>query len=307
MSFEYFTRVHSPSSAEKLVSGRGGRGLPLREDALLAQFGRHRFQKNRIPTALVSTSSRMIDSIQRALSMVYEGREDPNKVFIVFIVIPTSDGFRPHSAQILAERLGLTNAGAFQYEYIFEWKIPSEYIVHAVSVQTLLDRGFPVDRFVDKRTKRVLSTSEAREKMGKALLEGSYGLDLESDLSSMARCFGVRAPGNYIANRLLQDCSYNYGGITVVIKSKGLSYQINREDVKEGISTFLVDGWLLHSDFLASRGAYLEWIELMEDLMVDAAIDCYENGATEDKVNKYYAKQEDICHQREAYALEIGL
>ena len=34
----------------------------------------------------------------------------------------------------------------FVNEYLFEWEVPEEYIAHKISVQTLLSRGFNLDR-----------------------------------------------------------------------------------------------------------------------------------------------------------------
>jgi hypothetical protein len=51
----------------KNMSGRGAVGEKLGNDKLLAEFQKHRFLKNTEPTALVSVSSRIVDTLSRAL------------------------------------------------------------------------------------------------------------------------------------------------------------------------------------------------------------------------------------------------
>jgi hypothetical protein len=81
-----------------------------------------------------------IDVLRRAFDKLYEG-EEPDQIWIVFISVPYKDKSTYHHAEHLARDIGHDTPRMFKNEYIFEWEIPEEYIVHKVSVQTLLERG----------------------------------------------------------------------------------------------------------------------------------------------------------------------
>lgn len=68
-----YTRVFSQSSAGELVSGKGLGGSPLSDTQLLDEFRIHSNKANREPTALLSVSTRSIDTVRRA----FEKHENP--------------------------------------------------------------------------------------------------------------------------------------------------------------------------------------------------------------------------------------
>lgn len=215
---ELYTRVYSPSSAGSLVSGLGGlevNGPPLGHHELFQQFRLHCSLSNRKPTALVSVSSRLIDTLHRAYSKFYDDGEDSATIWIAFIRRPaTSDTARCHSAKDLA-RLSWPNNTTevnrkFKYEFVFEWKVPQELIVHQVSLKTLIDRGFDMHRWLwsyDEGNRALLSTGHLRELMARYIYDSNTDpYDIGRDLGHMAWCFG--APENvfrYISFRLRSD------------------------------------------------------------------------------------------------------
>jgi hypothetical protein len=70
-----YTRAYSKSSAGQFVSAKGLKGDPLSDTALLYEFRNHANIRNRKPTALVSVSDRIVDTLKRAFNKHYEDRE----------------------------------------------------------------------------------------------------------------------------------------------------------------------------------------------------------------------------------------
>jgi hypothetical protein len=142
-SSRIYTRVYSNSSDGKLVSAKGPKVDALTDTALLEEFRNHAIKRNRKPTALVSGSDRIVDTLQRAFSKHNDG-EPPAEIWIAFIEVPSTTNqslTRIHSAKELAERCGHPNPNLFYHEVVFEWAIPEDYVLHRVSLQTLLQRG----------------------------------------------------------------------------------------------------------------------------------------------------------------------
>lgn len=120
----------------------------LTRPELLVNFRNHSILNNREPTALVSTSSRIIDTIARAFRIIWENKRlGPDDVSIAIIESPEHAGGQPprtqhtppvvHHAQALAEECGHESANLFKYEWIFEWQIPIQH-VRVVSLGDLM-------------------------------------------------------------------------------------------------------------------------------------------------------------------------
>lgn len=78
----------------------------------------------REPIALISVSSRLIDTLLRAFNKFYKGFESTDQIWIAFILVPHIDKAIYHHVEGLAKRWGIKNLGGFLYEYVFEWEIP---------------------------------------------------------------------------------------------------------------------------------------------------------------------------------------
>ncbi|KAL4736248.1 hypothetical protein BDV11DRAFT_194294 [Aspergillus similis] len=139
---QLFYRCFSTTSAGELRSGRYYDGHPtLSEMELLREFNKHQIRENTQPTALVSVTNRPLEAVNRALAKYYHYGEAPEAIWIAIIRIPGGENYnRPRHAKKLAQQSRLRNADVFKYEYLFEWEIPLEYVVHRVSVRALLDR-----------------------------------------------------------------------------------------------------------------------------------------------------------------------
>ncbi|KAL8991709.1 MAG: hypothetical protein Q9169_007722, partial [Polycauliona sp. 2 TL-2023] len=124
-------------SAGGLVSGKGPIGNRLSKSTLLEEFSRHSDKRNRIPTALVSASDRIVDAVKRAFDKYYSEGDSPAGIWIAFIEIPSTideAAIPMHPAKKLAEDCCLFEPNRFCHEVVFEWAIPEKYIVHQVSL-----------------------------------------------------------------------------------------------------------------------------------------------------------------------------
>ena len=98
---------------------------------LLNEWEHHRDMDNRKPTALVSVSDRIVDTVQRAYEKYYDFDEDPKVIWIAFIRVSNrwrGCQFRVHWGVELAEEYGWDDAGAFRHEFVFEWSIPEDFL-----------------------------------------------------------------------------------------------------------------------------------------------------------------------------------
>ncbi|KAI6571193.1 hypothetical protein MCOR04_007896, partial [Pyricularia oryzae] len=214
--FFYFTRAYSP-----LSSGRhgtvSGRLLSLTElqnyikdEMVFDDFQRHADVSNREPTSLISTSSRITDTLARAFQKHILG-EPADEVWIIFGRIPIDDynrmrsQARIHNAMDVATRLHMETPKKFRYEYLFVSEIPTEFVQHKVSVRTLLDRGFPSELLGECATRN--PTANLQRAMMQWFSYECGGLDVEEllvdyaagrVLGSFVKHFGARAPGGFI-------------------------------------------------------------------------------------------------------------
>ncbi len=258
---KYFYRCFSNDSAGGLVSGKGRSLGQLSHDSLWTEFNNHAILRARVPTALVSVSSRVIDTIQRAFNKHYNDRVSPDQIWIVFIHVLDVDSHVYHHGENLAQRWGLSKPEMLRYEYFFEWEISEQYVLHKVSVRMLLQRGFHLDEY---RVGQALpSTREFREEFAKKNLHpryGGYGIGLS--LGGLARHFGARAPVRQIALQLQQDCCFerfvdpehHSMNVSYWDDSSGifkLDFSHFRE-IEDGINTALFDWWLADSQFVTA-------------------------------------------------------
>lgn len=157
---------------------------------------------NRKPTALVSASVRIVDTLKRAFDKHNEHGESPAEIGIAFIEpksIENGNLPRIHSARQLAKQCNLQNPEFFSYEFVFEWAIPEKYVLHKVSLQTLMERGLPMDWLLPP------STEEVRRYIAREFQQcGPWEIGVA--LGFFARNFGARAPLNWVSHQLLRDC-----------------------------------------------------------------------------------------------------
>lgn len=273
-----YTRVYSKSSAGQLVSAKTPKGDPLSDAALLEEFRNHANKWNQEPTALLSGSDRIVDTLKRAFDKHYEDGESSAEIWIAFIEVPPTiieTPTRIYSAKELAQKCQLPEPNLFSHEVIFEWAIPETYVLHEVSLQTLMKRGLQKDCFL------LPSTAEVRYYTARGF-QRRDPWDIGVTLGFFAQKFGARAPLDWVSHRLFHDCvrakildddivrlNYAHGDTEIV------DFQFFC-DLDDGIDTSLCDWWLADIDFYENYGEFKEWREVTEDSMTWDLIDFWE-------------------------------
>jgi len=273
-----YTRAYSKSSAGQFVSAKGPKGDPLSDTALVQEFRNHADKWNRKPTALVSGSDRIVDTLKRAFDKHYKDGESSADIWIAFIEVPpTINDTAPqiHSAKELAEKCGLEKPNKFSHEVVFEWAIPEKYIVHEVSLQTLMKRGLQEHCLLQPSTLEVRRYT-ARE------LQRHDPWEIGITLGVFAQKFGARAPLTWISHQLFYDCvrakivdddvvrlNYKHGHTEIV------DFQFFC-DLDDGIDTSLCDWWLSDIDFLLDYEEFKEWRDVTGDSMTLDLIEFWE-------------------------------
>lgn len=200
----FVSRFYYRLSAGAIICGEGlddKRFLSLTE--VREEFRWHR-NKNQIerPTALVSTSSNILRTISGAFAHWRKWEEEgvrADEIFIAFMRLPLGNGRREtkwHWAKDLAQELGDEDANLYASEYVFEWEIIPELVMHEVSLQTLLNRAIEKgiwDRSKDWSNTEMLNTTLSnRAGIGgsghKSMFEAGISMGV------IAKCFGAERP-----------------------------------------------------------------------------------------------------------------
>lgn len=330
-----YTRVYSRRSAGELVSGKAPRGDPLSNTALLEEFRNHANQKKF--TALVSASDRIIDTLKRAFEKHYIYNESSADIWIAFIELPPNineDATQIHFGQELAEKCGLPKYYLYSHEVVFEWAIPEKYVVHKVSLQTLIKRGLQEHYFVQpctaegRPTVNVRSTADVRYYITREL-QRHAPWEMGAALGVFAQKFGARAPLKWISYQVFHDCMRPAIVDIDVVKLKCLDYYAHEHtkvvdfqyllDLDDGIDTRLCDWWLSHI------AVFEEWRDETEKRMRWEPVELWEtwhdvdcNGAIKElstnerlsynkQRNKLLAEHEKKRADIEAEAAKLGV
>jgi hypothetical protein len=139
-----------PDSAGGLESGKLHHGV--RRDnftaaGLLEEFQEHRNLYNRTPTAFVSTTSNFLRALHIAIQRVYDG-EDTRQIKIEFLTSRTDAQTKIYPARDFAIKSGSSEEEAenFVNEYLFLWNVPNDNVIHVVSMDLVIRRGFALPR-----------------------------------------------------------------------------------------------------------------------------------------------------------------
>ena len=272
-----YTRVYLGGSVRQLASGKGLSDNPLSRTALLEEFKIYaRWIQE--PTALVSASDRIVDTLKRALDMYHEDH-NPAEIWIAFIEIPPTTKeitTRKHSAKELAEECKIPEPNKFSHEVVFEWAIPEKYVVHKVSLQTLLQRGLHEQCFPQD-----MSTADIRRGFARGFqLQDPFDIGLS--LGIFARNFGAYAPLNWISHQLFHDCVWVQIVVDDVVRlpfTHGCTETVDFRffaDLDEGINTSLYEWWLSDPDFQLDYEEFDEWRGVAEDSITWDLIEFWE-------------------------------
>lgn len=305
-----YTRAYSKSSVGQFVSAKAPKDDPLSYTALLEEFRNHAKKSNREPTALVSGSDRIVDTLKRAFDKHYEDGESSAEIWIAFIEVPPTineTATRIHSAKELAEKCELPEPKLFSHEVVFEWAIPEKYVLHEVSLQTLMKRELQEHCFLKPSTTEVRCYT-ARE------LQRHGPWEIGVTLGFFARKFGARAPLNWVSHQLFHDCvrakiidddvvrlKYEHGHTEIV------DFQFFC-DLDDGIDTSLCDWWLSDVDFFLDYEEFKKGREVAEDSMTWDLIEFWEtwHDVDYDGTIKELSAKEKLSYDEEKNKLLVG-
>ncbi|KAM0134450.1 hypothetical protein ACHAO1_005662 [Botrytis cinerea] len=303
MSSRLFYRAYSPNSAGDIVCGKSKTGLRPSHIDVTREFDKHRDIENRIPIALVSVTSSIIRAIKTAFNKHYKDGENPVGIWIVFIGVPYQD----------ADRKG------FKDEYLFEWEIPMEYVVHRVSVKTLVDRGLDMkgyreeiwDRELNRRVSILPRTAILRNRIANTVCDVSYSHNLfESHvyLAEMARAFGARVVCLNIPWEIFADCCvHSYSCPTDFVQR----YDAMQEDC----NIVLLDWWLIGDRFNDEYESHLDYADELQEIMTSQWVELSGNMNDTSEDSAWFKQEygtlmernEEIEATIEANAVRIGL
>ncbi|KAL8991809.1 MAG: hypothetical protein Q9169_007633 [Polycauliona sp. 2 TL-2023] len=237
-----------------------------------------------------------------------------------------------HPAKQLAEKCRLFEPNRFFHEVIFEWAIPEKYILHQVSLQTLIERGIHKDYFAPLADPAErMSTEQIRCYIANGI-QGPSIWETGLSLGFWARRFGARAPVAWISRQLFQDCV----GMTVLkaigafklYYAHGPTEIVDFEywnDLQDGIDTCLYEWWLADDEFNLRYAIFDEWRDMREESMVSDFVDLWElwykpdHGGAEREISpeeqslcdlaqeKISVKHARITSEIEEEAIRIGL
>lgn len=244
-----YTRVYAESSPRQLISGKGRCDRALSKTERQNEFRLHSNFDNEEPTAFVSVSSRIIDTLNRAYKLHYDYNGPAENVKIVFIRKPAHGAIPVEHAEKLAEECKYDDSGKFKYEFLFQWYIPEDLVDHAVSLETLQVRGLDwyqnnFDYELWKESTRNLIARIADDIWCIAKESGFWGVGMY--LGCFACFFGAKADLYWIANQLFDDC--------VGIKTRKL-YSLDY--MHDGITTSLID-FITNEDLIVGRNILAE-------------------------------------------------
>lgn len=181
----------------------------------------------------------------------------------------------------------MRDADKFQHEFLFEWAIPDDFVVHSLSIKTLLDRGLTLKNFLIGQ--RLPPTAELCHGMAYNIFRtDSDAWETGLDLGFLVRPFGARAPSWWIASQLFWDLiqgshweTLKYLGIpqSMKIVSRGgepghAAFSFFSQ-VTDGIETCLFDWWLLDDRLVLAFEEYKRWRNMQEESILDACNDFY--------------------------------
>lgn len=219
----FLFRFWSAESAGGLESGKFSRRQDphsFTEAGLLEEFEKHKILDGRTPTAFVSTTCDFLRALHGAFRKIWAG-EDPRKVKIAFFTTRTDAQTRIYHARQLALQTGISEEEAklFETEYIFLWRVPDDNVLHIVSMDVVVERGFTIPRTwcIDQSRSNLSDLRKAIKKYGYQLSPFERGY-----LCGSAACtFGIRAPVHEIALQLSLEKdpeTYHYELIDRAIK-----------------------------------------------------------------------------------------
>lgn len=196
-------RCWSPKSAGGLRSGKSHTGVRQHNFTaaeLLQESQKHSNLHSNIPTAFVSTTSNFLRALHIAYHKIHDG-EDAQQIKIAFLTSRTDAQTKVYPARDLAIKSGSSEEEAdnFVNEYLFLWDVPDDNVIHVVSMDLVIRRGFALPRIHTGHPFPSLSDlRRAFVDRRDHLAPFERGYSCASD----ACMFGLRAPFHEIASQM---------------------------------------------------------------------------------------------------------
>lgn len=243
-----------------------------------------------------------------------------------------------HDAQDLAKACEFPEPWLFHYECLFEWAIPNKHLRHKVSLKTLMGRGLDWGHYLVQdqlgSELRCLSTAELRCSLASNLRQNKFWnnpWEMGIYLTSFARCFGARAPVNWVSRHYFHDCvraEIIEDDVVGLNHANGESEFVDFfffSELHNGIETVPGDWWSTDDGFLEALEDFEEWRSEEEHEMdleydqfcetwnmngndnADGAISAKEKLAYEKARDDLLSKHEGIMAAIEKEAVKLGL
>lgn len=196
-------RCWSTKSASDLRSSKvhnGVRPHHFTRAGLLQEFQQHRNLYGRTPTAFVSTTSNFLRALHIAFKKMWLG-EDERDIMIAFFTTQADAQTKIYPARDFAieSESSEEEIKNFQNEYILLWEVPDDNVIHIISMDLVIARGFALPGLHVGRP--LPSSSDLR----RAIIDHGNQLSLfeRGYLCGTAACmFGIRAPIYNIASEM---------------------------------------------------------------------------------------------------------
>jgi hypothetical protein len=193
-------RCWSPKSAGSLRSGKSHTGVRQHNFTaakLLQESQKHSDLHNHIHTAFVSTTSNFLRALHIAYHKIHNG-EDVRQIKIAFLTSKTDPQTKIYPARDFAIRSGSSEeeSNNFVNEYLFLWNVPDDNVIHVVSMDLVIRRGFALPR---------IRTGQPFPSLRRAFVDHRDQLtpfERGYSCASDACMFGRRAPVHEIASQM---------------------------------------------------------------------------------------------------------
>lgn len=237
-------RCCSSTSVGRLDSGKfklRANRITLRNEELLSEFCVHSRPWEATQTALVSTTINCLRVFHLAFNKLFEG-EDADQIELVFIMPDLDASVKLHCAEDIASQLHWPeeHGRLYRREYLFEWHIPESVIVHRITMDTLLCRGFGLQRLCGRTTFEDFPKFLDFQNLIRSHWKGVCLFDRGYKAAAAACLFGHHSLTGRLADEMLGLTSnrYPYGRVREGIEDAFESYA---SSIGDGLMVYKVE------------------------------------------------------------------
>ena len=276
---------------------------------LHGEFEQHRQWKLKQPTALVSTTSNFLRALHVAYSKAHKG-EDLDQITIAFIAIDGPSPARIHNARDLAGKS--TSDGELENhsnEYLFEWRIPDNCVIHTVTLGLVHRREFDL-KPCSPAESRFPNLSNLRTRIAErtaALAPFDRGYQY-----GLAACdFGIRAPVEELAKQMSRwAVKGKYSYLDWMVVDRGIKDAIEARVITIGVENHMeFEGELLRlqAELDILEDCHLDNVaELVWELGRDQDSRSYWDALLSQQDERIQSHRQKIANLTEGIYIQIG-